>query len=162
MSQVVPGPERSVSRRQSDRRETAPRQPGGPASSPPQPAQTPPLRLPPPGPAACSPRVVLCSPDGRAREDIPPGRAHRAASPRGGPFRGPRRRGQRVRGAGSGLGGGAGGAGAGIPRGQREQRGRRRAWRGKSPRSASEMHQQVQRPELCRALSGRRVNGIYP
>lgn len=31
----------------------------------------PPLRLPPPGPAACSPRVDLCSPDGRARGHTP-------------------------------------------------------------------------------------------
>lgn len=115
--QWAPGPVRWGSWCQSDRRETAPRQPGGPASSPPQPAQL--VQI----PLSSRPLLWLTSrgplQPGRWRADMPPGCTHRAASPRGGPFPGPRRRGPRSRGAGSGLGGGAGGAGAGAPRAAR-------------------------------------------
>lgn len=126
--QWAPGPARWGSRCRRDRRETAPRQPGGPASSPSaaRRVSAPPL---PPGRSARSPSGCV----DRCTRAVARGHAPGVHPPCGGPL-GPRRRGPQLP-----EGRGADGAeapawlGAGAPR----QRGRRRAWQGKAPRSAS-------------------------
>lgn len=142
--QWAPGPARWGSWCLSDRRETAPRQPGG---------QPPALRSPPSkcrSPLSSRPLRLLTSrgplQPGRWRADMPPGCTHRAASPRGGPFPGPRRRGPRSRGAGSGRGGGAGWAGGPTGSAGGGERG------GENPRAQPPKCTRVQRPQLRRGL----------